>query len=282
VPAPTPPLRSDFDQAGYCNAVEQCRQHILAGDVFEVCLTHRMHTEFGGDPWNLYCRLRESTPAPFAAYLQFGDFQILSASPERFLKLDRDRMAESRPIKGTRPRGSAPAQDAQLREDLATSEKDCAENLMIVDLVRNDLGRVAEIGSVKVPELMVVEEYATVFQLVSTVTARLRPEFDALDLVKACYPGGSMTGAPKIRAMEIIDSLEPVQRGVFSGAIGYLDRGGIMDLNIVIRTLVCQDGRAHFGVGGAVTVDSSPLAEYQETLDKARALARALGAALPE
>jgi aminodeoxychorismate synthase component I len=262
--------------------VEQCRQHILAGDVFEVCLTHRMHTEFGGDPWNLYRRLRESTPAPFAAYLQFGDFQILSASPERFLKLDEDRVAESRPIKGTRPRGTDPAQDAQLREDLATNEKDRAENLMIVDLVRSDLGRVAEIGSVEVPELMVVEEYATVFQLVSTVAARLRPECDALDLVKACYPGGSMTGAPKIRAMEIIDSLEPVQRGVFSGAIGYLDRSGIMDLSIVIRTIVCQDGRAHFGVGGAVTADSSPLAEYQETLDKARALARALGAALPE
>nr|MEE4270018.1 aminodeoxychorismate synthase component I [Candidatus Krumholzibacteria bacterium] len=281
-PVPTPPLRSDFDQAGYCTAVDQCREHILAGDVFEVCLTHRMHTEFGGDPWNLYRRLRESTPAPFAAYLQFGDFQILSASPERFLKLDEDRVAESRPIKGTRPRGTDPAQDAQLREDLATNEKDRAENLMIVDLVRSDLGRVAEIGSVEVPELMVVEEYATVFQLVSTVAARLRPECDALDLVKACYPGGSMTGAPKIRAMEIIDSLEPVQRGVFSGAIGYLDRSGIMDLSIVIRTIVCQDGRAHFGVGGAVTADSSPLAEYQETLDKARALARALGAALPE
>ncbi len=281
-PLVTPRLRSDFDQAGYCAAVDQCREHILAGDVFEVCLTHRLQTEFAGDSWHLYQRLRTSTPAPFAAYLQFGDFQILSASPERFLKLGLDRVAESRPIKGTRPRGENPEQDVRLRKDLAASEKDRAENLMIVDLVRNDLGRVAETGSVAVPELMVVEDYATVFQLVSTVTARLRPECDALDLVQACYPGGSMTGAPKIRAMEIIDSLEPVQRGVFSGAIGYLDRGGLMDLSIVIRTIVCQNGGAHFGVGGAVTADSSPLAEYQETMDKAQALARALGAALPD
>lgn len=270
-------MEGDFDRQRYSAAVQQCREHILAGDVFEICLTHRLETDFKGDPWPLYCRLREINPAPFSSWLQFPRFQVISASPERFLKLDHRGMAESRPIKGTRPRGDTPARDAQLKSDLAKSEKDRAENLMIVDLVRNDLGKVAEIGSVQVPELMKVESYATVFQLVSTVQAKLRAEFDAIDLVRACYPGGSMTGAPKIEAMKIIDSLETVKRGVFSGAIGYLDQSGIMDLSIVIRTIVCQGGKAHFGVGGAVTIDSDPDAEYQETMDKARALILALG-----
>jgi para-aminobenzoate synthetase component 1 len=271
-------IQGHFDLNSYGQAVQACREHILAGDVFEVCLTQRLETDFSGSPWSLYCRLRHINPAPFAAWLQFPDFQVVSASPERFLKLDADRVAESRPIKGTRPRGSTPEVDARLRAELADSEKDRAENLMIVDLVRNDLGRVGKIGSVEVPELLAVEEYATVFQLVSTVRCLLRPECDALDLVRACYPGGSMTGAPKIEAMKIIDSLEPVKRGIYSGAIGYLDRGGAMDLSMVIRTIVCTDGRAYFGVGGAVTADSDPQDEYRETMDKARALVRALGA----
>ncbi len=270
------PIHAHFTQAEYCTAVQQCRDHITAGDVFEVCLTHRLETDLCGAPWPLYGILREINPAPFAAWMQFPDFQVASASPERFLRLNADRVAESRPIKGTRPRGANPSEDTRLRDELAASTKDRAENVMIVDLVRNDLGRVAEIGSVQVPELQVIEEYATVFQMVSTVRAKLRPDRDAMDLVRACFPGGSMTGAPKIEAMKIIDAIEPVKRGVYSGAIGYWDHSGVMDLSIVIRAIVCQDGRATFGVGGAVVADSDPPAEYQETLDKAAALIDAL------
>jgi para-aminobenzoate synthetase component 1 len=273
-----PDVRAHFTKEEYCAAVQECRDHIFAGDVFEVCLTHRLEMDLPGNPWNLYGILREINPAPFAAWLQFPGFQVVSASPERFLRLDYDRIAESRPIKGTRPRGADPAEDKQLRDDLANSNKDRAENVMIVDLVRNDLGRVSEIGSVEVPELQVIEEYATVFQMVSTVRARLREDRDSFDLVRACFPGGSMTGAPKIEAMKIIDAIEPVKRGVYSGAIGYFDHSGVMDLSIVIRTIVCQDGRATFGVGGAVVADSDPADEYQETLDKAKALIAAVRA----
>jgi len=269
-------VRGHFDGAAYGDVVARCRQHILDGDVFEVCPTQRLEMDQAGDPWELYGALRSVTPAPFAAWLRLPGFTVACASPERFLSLDSERMAESRPIKGTRPRGADAAEDAFLRADLETSAKDRAENVMIVDLVRNDLGKVAEVGSVTVPELQMIEEYATVFQMVSTVRARLRPDHDALDLVRACFPGGSMTGAPKIAAMKIIDALEPVKRGVYSGAIGYLDYSGTMDLNIVIRTLTCAQGRATFGVGGAVVSDSDPGAEYRETLDKARALIAAV------
>jgi len=271
-------IRAHFTRETYMQAVDRCREHILAGDLFEICLTQRLETDLTCDPWELYQRLREINPAPFASWLHFGDFQVVSASPERFLRLDRHRLAESRPIKGTRPRGDNPWDDQRLRDELQTCEKDRAENVMIVDLVRNDIGKVAEIGSVEVPELLAVEPYATVFQLVSTITGRLRPECDAFDLVKSCFPGGSMTGAPKIEAMKTIDTIEPVKRGIYSGAIGYFDRGGALDLSIVIRTIVCKDGKATFGVGGAIVTDSDPAAEYQETLDKASALMRALGA----
>ena len=247
--------------------------------MFEVCLTHRLEADLPAPPWHLYEVLRAGNPAPFAAYIDAAGAQVVSASPERFLRLDRDRLAESRPIKGTRPRGADPAADARLRAELAASDKDRAENLMIVDLVRSDLGRVCETGSVRVPELLAVESYATVHQLVSTVQGRLREGLDAFDLVRACFPGGSMTGAPKIAAMGIIDAIEPVARGVYSGAVGYLDRGGAMDLSIVIRTLVCSGGRATCGVGGAVTADSDPDAEYDESMDKARALLEALARA---
>jgi aminodeoxychorismate synthase component I len=271
-----PDVRGHFDADSYAAVVERCRQHILAGDVFEVCPTQRLEMDLQADPWVLFAALRRVTPSPFGAFLRLPGFAVASASPERFLRLDRDGTVESRPIKGTRPRGDSTAHDDRLRAELAGSEKDRAENVMIVDLVRNDLGRVCETGSVHVPELQVVEDYATVFQMVSTVRGRLRSECDAFDLVRACFPGGSMTGAPKVAAMEIIDDVEPVKRGVYSGAIGYIDWSGAMDLNIVIRTLVCQDGRATFGVGGAVVSDSDPAAEYRETLDKARALIAAV------
>ena len=269
-------VRAHFTEDEYCAAVQKCREHIFAGDVFEVCLTHRLEMDLAGDPWELFGILRKINPAPFASWLQFPGFQVASTSPERFLSIGEDRIVESRPIKGTRPRGADAGEDARLRDELAASDKDRAENVMIVDLVRNDLGRVAEIGSVEVPELQIIEEYATVFQMVSTVRARLREDRDAFDLVRACFPGGSMTGAPKIEAMKIIDAIEPVKRGVYSGAIGYFDHGGTMDLSIVIRAIVCKDGRATFGVGGAVVADSEPEAEYQETLDKARALIAAV------
>jgi aminodeoxychorismate synthase component I len=271
------PVKSHFDEAGYCRVVETARQHILAGDVFEVCTTHRLESPFADDPWRLYQELRRINPAPFACYLHFPEVQVVGSSPERFLRLGPDRMAESRPIKGTRPRGRTPAEDDFLGQDLAESEKDRAENLMIVDLVRNDLGRVCKVGSVHVPELLAVEKYATVFQLVSTVRGKLEDGKSGLDLVRACFPGGSMTGAPKIEAMKIIDRLEPVQRGIYSGSIGYLDYAGPLDLNIVIRSVIVKDGRALYNVGGAVVADSDPAAEYQETLVKARAMIEAIG-----
>jgi para-aminobenzoate synthetase component 1 len=201
---------------------------------------------------------------------------IVSASPERFLKLDQDRTAESRPIKGTRPRGDTLEEDLRMHSDLAESTKDQAENNMIVDLVRNDLSRVCKTGSVTVSELRAIEWYPTVLQMVSTIRGTLRDDMDAIDLICSTFPGGSMTGAPKIEAMKIIDSLEPVKRGIYSGAIGFLDFTGPMDLNIVIRTVVVTQERATVGVGGAVVLDSDPLGEYHETLDKARALIDAL------
>ncbi|MCP4571513.1 MAG: aminodeoxychorismate synthase component I [bacterium] len=265
------------DRVAYGALVERCRQHILAGDVFEVCLTHRLEAALRGDPWRLYEILRQIDPAPFATFLDLGDHQLVSASPERFLGLTPDRLAETRPIKGTRPRGADPVADEKLKRSLAMSEKDKAENIMIVDLARNDLGRVCELGSVHVPELLVVESYATVHQLVSTIRGRLRDDHDAFDLVAACFPGGSMTGAPKIAAMGLIDRYETWDRGPYSGAVGYFDRSGGMDLNIVIRTAVCAGGRATVGIGGAVTADSDPDAEYDESLDKGKALLEALG-----
>ena len=273
-----PEVFTTADRQTYSAAVQTCIDHISAGDVFEVCLTRRLWAPFRGDPWRLYQELRRISPAPFACYLDYPEGQVVSSSPERFVQLDADRVAESRPIKGTRPRGNSAAEDEAFRHDLQASEKDRAENMMIVDLVRNDLGRVCQPGTVTVPELMAVEEYATLFQMVSTVRGRLRDGLDGLDLVRACFPGGSMTGAPKIEAMKIIDRLEGVQRGVYSGSVGYLDYSGRLDLNIVIRTLVVANGVAHFSAGGAVVADSDPAGEYDETVTKVRALIEALGA----
>jgi len=272
-------VRASLDHEAYLAAVARCRGHILAGDVFEVCLTRRLEADLAVSPWRLYEVLRAANPAPFAAFVDAGGVQVAGASPERFLRLDAERRAESRPIKGTRPRGADADADATLRADLAASAKDRAENVMIVDLVRNDLGRVCETGSVTADDILAVESYATVHQLVSTVTGRLRPDRDAIDLVQACFPGGSMTGAPKIAAMGIIDAVETAPRGVYSGALGYLDRGGAMDLAIVIRTLVCAGGRVAWGSGGAVTADSDPAAEFAEAEDKARALLGAVARA---
>jgi para-aminobenzoate synthetase component I len=270
-------VKAHFDEAGYCKVVETAKEHIFAGDIFEVCTTHRLEAPLeGGDPWQLYQELRRINPAPFAGFLNLPEAQVVSSSPERFLKLGADRIAESRPIKGTRPRGQTPEQDEKLYRELFRSIKDRAENVMIVDLVRNDFGRVCKFHTVHVPELMIVEKYATVFQMVSTIRGELEDQHDGLDLLKACFPGGSMTGAPKVEAMKIIDRLEPVKRGIYSGSIGYLDFSGPLDFNIVIRTLVVKDGRCFFNVGGAVVADSDPRDEYHESLLKARAPITAL------
>ena len=226
-------------------------------------------------PYELYSRLRLINPAPFASYLNFDGVTVVSASPERFLRVRGD-MVETRPIKGTRPRGRTAAEDEALAQELLHSIKDRAENVMIVDLERNDLGRVCRYGTVRVSELCLLETYATVFHLTSTVVGRLREDKNRIDLLKATFPGGSITGAPKVRAMEIIDELEPTRRSIYTGSIGYLSFGSEMDINIVIRTFIIKDGKAYFQVGGGIVYDSDPEAEYQETLDKAKALIEAL------
>jgi para-aminobenzoate synthetase component 1 len=268
-------LKGGFTHQEYVDAVEKCRQYIIAGDIFEVNLSQRFEAELAITPYELYRRLRQINPAPFACYLGFDEVTVVSASPERFLRRLGD-WIETRPIKGTRPRGKTPEEDEAQAEELTTSPKDRAENIMIVDLERNDLGRVCRYGTVKVTELAILEVFPTVFHLTSTVEGRLWEGKNCVDLLKATFPGGSITGAPKVRAMEIIDELEPTRRSVYTGSIGYLSFNGDLDLNIAIRTFLVKEGRAYFQVGGAVVYDSDPEAEYQETLDKARALINAL------
>jgi para-aminobenzoate synthetase len=288
-PAPCPPvpectagpveLRHDRD--AYLKMIDVCQQEIAAGETYEVCLTNMAEVDTDLDPWQAYRALRRLSAAPFAAYLHFGPLAVLSSSPERFLRIDRHGTMESKPIKGTRPRGATPEEDARLVEDLAASEKDRAENLMIVDLVRHDLGRCAEVGSVVADPVFQVESYATVHQLVSTVRARLRRDTSPVAAVRAAFPGGSMTGAPKIRTMQVIDRLEGGPRGVYSGAIGYFSLTGAVDLSIVIRTLVLSGNRLRYGVGGAVIALSDPAAEFEETAVKATPMLRLLGARFP-
>lgn len=261
----------------YVRLVERAKEYIAAGDIYQVNLAQRFCADYRGDGAQLYLRLRRASPAPFAAFLKFPDFSILSSSPERFLHLDPEsRLVETRPIKGTRPRGTTPELDEHLARELLDSEKDYAENVMIVDLERNDLGRVCEIGSVRTVEIAALERFPTVFHLTSTVRGRLAKGRSRVDLLRATFPGGSITGAPKLRAMEIIDELEPHARGVYTGAIGYFGFDGSMDLNIAIRTLVLHQARAYYHVGGGIVADSTPEAEYQETLDKGKALWEAL------
>jgi para-aminobenzoate synthetase component 1 len=269
-------LKSNFSHQAYLKAVEMAREYICAGDIFQVNLSQRLEVDLPVPAYELYRRLRKINPAPFASYLDFDGVGIVGASPERFLKLQGD-MVETRPIKGTRPRGKTPAEDYALAEDLLKSVKDRAENTMIVDLERNDIGRVCRYGSVQVTELAALETYPTVFHLTSTVEGQLSEGKNRIDLLKATFPGGSITGAPKVRAMEIIDELEPTRRSVYTGSLGYLSFGGDMDLDIVIRTIIVKGRRAYFQVGGAIVYDSQPEAEYIETLDKGRAMIQALG-----
>ncbi|MDQ2883817.1 MAG: aminodeoxychorismate synthase component I [Actinomycetota bacterium] len=270
------------DRARYLELIASCQEAIKAGESYEVCLTNMVTGAGAIDPWHAYRFLRAHSPAPFGAWLRFADLIVLSTSPERFIRVFADRVVESRPIKGTRPRGLSAEQDRALAADLAASEKDRAENLMIVDLVRNDLGTCALVGSVHVPQIFDVESYAQVHHLVSTVRARLREDVSAVDCVRAAFPGGSMTGAPKIRTMGIIDGLEGGARGIYSGALGYFSLTGAADLSIVIRTLVITPGKVSFGVGGAITAMSDPAAEFAETMIKAGGISSLLGTRFDE
>ena len=271
-------LQSSFAHAAYLDAVNRVREYIYAGDIFQANLSQRFEAPLAQSPWDLYRRLRTRNTAPFAAFLDLPECAVLSASPERFMRVDSSRRVETRPIKGTRPRGIGPEHDAALGRALTESPKDRAENLMIVDLIRNDLSRVCEPGTVRVRELFALEHYATVHHLVSTVVGELSPGLDALDLMKAAFPGGSITGAPKLRAMEIIAELEPSARSVYCGAIGYLSATGELDTNIAIRTAIVRDGRVYFNAGGGIVADSTAEQEYRETLDKAQGIIDALSA----
>ncbi len=273
---PVAPFCLSRSHERYLQDIATCKQRLTEGETYEICLTNKIVADVGRDPLALYRTLRRVNPAPFAAYLRFGSSAIVSSSPERFLSVGRDRWVEAKPIKGTCPRGRTPAEDVRLAEELRLDEKSRAENLMIADLLRNDLGVVCEVGTVHVPDLMHIETYETVHQLVSTVRGLLRGDVEPPDCIRACFPGGSMTGAPKKRTMEIIDELEGEARGVYSGAIGYLGLSGGCDLSIVIRTIVLEGERASLGVGGAIVIQSDAEEEYQEALLKARAPMAAL------
>lgn len=272
-----PPLHlpSTLDQAGYIAAVGRAQDYIRTGDIYQVNIARRLSIEAGLDPWSFFQQLESVSPAPFAAYLDGGEFQIASSSPESFLRLS-GRHIRTRPIKGTRPRSTDPSEDTRLAYELQTSAKEQAELVMITDLLRNDLGRVCEFGTVQVPELFRLERYAHVQHMVSTVEGQLRPDVTHLAALAACFPGGSITGAPKIRAMQIIDELEPVTRGPYTGAIGYLGFNRESQLSIAIRTAVCSEDRIHFHVGAGIVADSDPSMEFDETTAKAQGLLTAL------
>lgn len=272
-----PSLRGNFTKAEYLHAIRRIRDYIAAGDVYQVNLSQRFEAEIACSPWELYKALRRINPAPKSCYMEMDGPVLASASPEIFLTFDpATRIARTKPIKGTRPRGADPSSDARLESELAASEKDRAENLMIVDMERNDLGRVADYGSVRVPELWAIEKHPNVFQMVSTVECRVAERFGLADILRATFPGGSITGAPKIRAMEIIEELEPHRRGIYTGSAGFIDFEGRIDLSIVIRSFVIHQNTAYFHAGGGIVIDSEPEMEYQETLDKISGLRAAL------
>ncbi|MGV8917120.1 MAG: aminodeoxychorismate synthase component I [Pseudomonas sp.] len=265
-------FRTSISVDDYRQAFEKVQRYIQAGDCYQINLTQRFQAHYTGDPWAAYCKLREACPTPFSGFQALPDGNaVLSLSPERFVRVSA-RQVETRPIKGTRPRGVSPAEDAAYAQELLASSKDRAENLMIVDLLRNDLGRTCQIGSVKVPELFSLESYPNVHHLVSSVTGELAADKDALDLIAGSFPGGSITGAPKIRAMQIIDELEPTRRGLYCGSLMYLDVRGEMDSSIAIRSLLAKDGKISCWGGGGIVADSDCEAEYQESLTKVRVL----------
>ncbi len=263
--------KSSMDKAAFCRAVETAKEHIRAGDIFQVVLAHRMSADVSQPPFEGYRALRITNPSPYMYFLRLGEFAIVGSSPEVLVRRT-ESVLEVRPIAGTRPRGRTADEDRQLEEELLADEKERAEHVMLVDLGRNDVGRVAEFGTVETNEYMKVERYSQVMHLVSNVRGRVRGELAPLDTVRATFPAGTVSGAPKVRAMEIIESLEPVRRGVYAGAVGYFDYHGNLDLCIAIRTLVYTRGQAHWGVGAGIVADSDPEREWQETIDKGLAL----------
>jgi anthranilate synthase component 1 len=270
--APPPPEpKSTATRPGYLASVERAREHIRAGDIFQVVLSHRMSTRVGHSAFEAYRALRVTNPSPYMYFLSLGDFSIVGSSPEVLVRRA-EGVVELRPIAGTRPRGLSPDEDERLEAELRASDKERAEHVMLVDLGRNDVGRVSEYGSVATTEYMIVERYSQVMHLVSNVRGRLRGSLKPLDIVRACFPAGTVTGAPKVRAMEIIEDLESVRRGVYAGAVGHFDYHGNLDLCIAIRTLVYQGDRAHWGVGAGIVADSEPEREWEETVSKGRAL----------
>ncbi len=268
-------------EENYLALIEEAQRHIAAGDVYQLCLTNEISMDVSGDALLTFLQLRETNPAPYAAFFKLRDESVICCSPEQFLKVSRDGTISSKPIKGTRPRGENDSEDQRISAELKHNEKERAENLMIVDLMRNDFGRVAKVDSVKVPKLFEIETYATVHQLVSTIRAELAEGQNAVNALSSAFPGGSMTGAPKQRAMEIIAQLEAGPRGAYSGVIGYLTHGGAAEFGMTIRTVVVSGGKATIGVGGGITIDSVPSEELQETKVKAGALLRALQARDP-
>lgn len=263
----TTPFQAELTQADYLERFARVQDYIRAGDCYQINLAQRFSAGFTGDTWAAYLRLRHATPTPFSGFMAWDDKAVLSLSPERFIQ-SRHGQVETRPIKGTRARGSSPSEDQALAQALLTSRKDRAENVMIVDLLRNDLGRVCQPGSIRVPQLCELESYPNVHHLVSVVQGKLSPQHSPLALLKAAFPGGSITGAPKIRAMQIIDELEPCQRSVYCGSLGYVDVRGSMDTSIAIRTVIADGGKLHLWGGGGLVADSEGGAEYTETLDK--------------
>ncbi len=268
-------ITSNFEKDDYLKAINKIREYIKSGDIYQANMTQRFECTIGTSPYEIYAKLRDINPAPFASFMDFGEGHIVSSSPERFIRIN-DRRIETRPIKGTCPRGNTLEEDKRNIDELLSSEKDKAELLMIVDLERNDIGKISKPGTVKVTELFHLETYPTVHHLVATVTGEICDEYDVIDCLKATFPGGSITGAPKIRSMEIIDELEPTARNIYTGSIGYIGFNGDVDLNIVIRTIICKGDKAYFQVGGGIVWDSDANLEYQETLDKAKALIEVL------
>ncbi len=259
--------QSNMSRAEYGEKFARIQEYLAAGDCYQINLTQRFSAPYQGDEWQAYCLLATANKAPFSAFIRLPDSALLSLSPERFLLLD-GRHIETKPIKGTRPRHPDPATDLQVARELAQADKDRSENLMIVDLLRNDIGRVSRPGSVSVPHLFAVESFPAVHHLVSTIHGELDARWQGVDLLRACFPGGSITGAPKIRAMEIIEELEPQRRNAYCGSIGYLSQHGRMDTSICIRTLIAEAGRLHCWAGGGIIADSDADSEYQETYDK--------------
>jgi anthranilate synthase component 1 len=271
--------KSNFTRDEFCAQVEKAKDYIKAGDIFQVVISQQLSTEYTGDPFGLYRSLRQINPSPYMSYFHFNDWQIIGSSPEVMVKAEKDAddiIATVRPIAGTRPRGKTTQQDAALAADLLQDPKEIAEHVMLVDLGRNDLGRVCESGSVRVDELMVVEKYSHVMHIVSNVVGKLAHGKSAWDLLKACFPAGTVSGAPKIRAMEIIHELEPCRRGVYSGVYGYYDFEGQLNSAIAIRTMVVHDGKVTVQAGAGMVADSEPQKEYEETLNKARGLLEAI------